>query len=1163
MITNCENLPASKSQAQSPLGVEREQRLLMRMRAQQNSGTPTVRTDRPIPQIQEHELVRPIGAGAYGEVWLAKSVMGTCRAVKVVYRNSFNDSRPYEREFRGIQKFEPLSRSNDNLVDILQIGREDEQGYFYYVMELADDVAGDNSSFEQYIPKTLRSEVQRRGRLPFDECLQLALSLTLALGHLHRQGLIHRDIKPSNIIFIGGVPKLADIGLVTDLQEARSFVGTEGFIPPEGPNSRQADIYSLGKVLYEISMGKDRLDFPEPFTALGQGAEWEDLEELNAVILKACASAPQERYQSAEEMHVDLALLQSGKSVKGKRLLEKNLARARKVAVVVGLIATLAAGGYLFQRQQTRKTAQLAALGDIKNAESALDVGESAFALAQLADVLRRHPDNRVAAQRIFSALAQRNFPQMVTQPLIHESQVVAARFSPDGKKIASASGDLGDYMLHIWDTQSGGEAVPPIRHVDRITSLAFSPDGLKVLTTAGRGASIWDLQTGKLAIPTLNHPNGVRAAAFSPDGLWIGTAGVEGNARIFNSQTGELAYPPLSHVMRGRAIAINSIVFDPNGQIFATGTTDGSVRTFETRSGEQKHIFENAGEVNLLQFSPDGKWLAAAIQGPITNPHWYVQAWRTETGQPLIEPLPHENRLYTLGFSPDSQRIVVATANNVARVWDIAQRKLLFELPHKALVYSASFSPDGSSILTSSVDDTARLWDAANGNVLSEPMLHDDRVIHAEFSPNGQIILTAGWDSAVRLWKVPQNLATVQSFPHPRWVRSAQFDRTGSNILTATTGLISTAKKINSFAQGEQQVILLSDATDGTVHSRLSLARGAEPLIAQFTDLGARALVAEPTDRLRARHATIWNVGKKMRIGAEVFMEDGILCAQFSSDGTKLATGSNGNQSRLWNAEDGTPLGAPMLHHGKINSVRFSPDNRLLLTASDDGTAVLWDTRSGQPAAPALKHQRAVWMAQFNRSGDQVVTASFDHFVRVWSTNGTLIVELKHPTAIIEYAEFSPDGRMIVTASGDSRARLWNAATGRPLKVFQHGQSVISASFSPDGSAIITASLDSTAQLWDAATGLKLADPFRHGDWVLSALFSPDGRFVLTASADDSARIWRVPVLPSDIPAWLPDFAETVAGQRINAQGISERISWEQYSRLRTHLPQTSFPDH
>lgn len=93
------------------------------------------------PVVPDHELLKRIGGGSYGDVWLARSVVGTWRAVKVVFRDRFLDARPYEREFNGIQKFEPLSRSNEGFVDILQIGRNDAGGYFYYVMELADDAA--------------------------------------------------------------------------------------------------------------------------------------------------------------------------------------------------------------------------------------------------------------------------------------------------------------------------------------------------------------------------------------------------------------------------------------------------------------------------------------------------------------------------------------------------------------------------------------------------------------------------------------------------------------------------------------------------------------------------------------------------------------------------------------------------------------------------------------------------------------------------------------------------------------------------------------------------------------------------------------------------------------------------------------------------------------
>src|SRR5215469_9174035 len=89
--------------------------------------------------IPEHELLRPIASGAYGQVWLARNALGIYRAVKIVHRASFEHDRPFEREFAGIKAFEPISRSHEGLVDLLQVGRDEAAGYFYYVMELADD----------------------------------------------------------------------------------------------------------------------------------------------------------------------------------------------------------------------------------------------------------------------------------------------------------------------------------------------------------------------------------------------------------------------------------------------------------------------------------------------------------------------------------------------------------------------------------------------------------------------------------------------------------------------------------------------------------------------------------------------------------------------------------------------------------------------------------------------------------------------------------------------------------------------------------------------------------------------------------------------------------------------------------------------------------------
>ena len=104
-----------------------------------------------------------------------------------------------------------------------------------------------SADLTQYVPATLGVLLQRRGRLPCAEALPLTLALADALAHLHASGLVHRDIKPSNVVFVGGRPKLADIGLVARVAGADTLVGTLGYIPPEGPGSPAADIYSLGR----------------------------------------------------------------------------------------------------------------------------------------------------------------------------------------------------------------------------------------------------------------------------------------------------------------------------------------------------------------------------------------------------------------------------------------------------------------------------------------------------------------------------------------------------------------------------------------------------------------------------------------------------------------------------------------------------------------------------------------------------------------------------------------------------------------------------------------------------------------------------------------------------------------------------------------------------
>jgi serine/threonine protein kinase len=328
--------------------------------------------------VTDYDLLRRIGGGAYGEVWLARSrATGVLRAVKIVWPHTFEDERPYRREFEGIQRFEQISREHPRQLALFHIGRNDAERYFYYVMELADPLENPKPetrnpkqtrnpkseasaaaaasrpsesglpassgtwASDSYAPHTLRADLAN-GRLPAARVLEIGLALSEALVHLHEKGLVHRDVKPSNVIFVNGRPKLADIGLVTNASDQCSIVGTEGYLPPEGPGTPRADIFARGKVLYEAATGLDRREFPKlPEDLRG----WPDAKlvfELNEILLKACATEQGQRYPTAEGMLKELALLQAGKSVRRKRTLQWWRVAGTKAGIALSALSAVA-----------------------------------------------------------------------------------------------------------------------------------------------------------------------------------------------------------------------------------------------------------------------------------------------------------------------------------------------------------------------------------------------------------------------------------------------------------------------------------------------------------------------------------------------------------------------------------------------------------------------------------------------------------------------------------------------------------------------------------------------------------------------------------------------------------------------------------------------------
>ena len=160
--------------------------------------------------------------------------------------------------------------------------------------------------------------------------------------------------------------------------------------------------------------------------------------------------------------------------------------------------------------------------------------------------------------------------------------------------------------------------------------------------------------------------------------------------------------------------------------------------------------------------FSPDGKRIVTASLDTT------ARVWDAESGKPIGEPLEgHEDWVGSAAFSPDGKRIVTASRDKTARVWDAESGKPVGRplRGHEGAVMSAAFSPDGRRIVTASADKTARLWEAATGRPISEPLAgHDGGVWSAAFSPDGRRIVTASFDKTARVWDIPENTQALVS---------------------------------------------------------------------------------------------------------------------------------------------------------------------------------------------------------------------------------------------------------------------------------------------------------------------------------------------------------------------------------------------------------------
>jgi WD40 repeat protein len=194
-----------------------------------------------------------------------------------------------------------------------------------------------------------------------------------------------------------------------------------------------------------------------------------------------------------------------------------------------------------------------------------------------------------------------------------HAGAVYSVAFSPDGKRIVTASRDSRDKTARLWDAETGKPIIELIGHASGVWSAMFSPDGKRIVTaSADRTARLWDAETGKpIGEPLTGHADGVLSAAFSPDGKRIVTASADTTARLWDAETGK----PIGEPLTGHAHSVSSVAFSSDGKRIVTASWDKTARLWDAGTGQQigEPLAGHASFVLSAAFSPDGKRIVTA----------------------------------------------------------------------------------------------------------------------------------------------------------------------------------------------------------------------------------------------------------------------------------------------------------------------------------------------------------------------------------------------------------------------------------------------------------------------------------------------------------------------------------------------------------------------
>ena len=492
-----------------------------------------------------------------------------------------------------------------------------------------------------------------------------------------------------------------------------------------------------------------------------------------------------------------------------------------------------------------------------------------------------------------------------------HEHGVWGVAWSPDGQRIATASGDR---TARIWDAETGSEHAVLHGHHDWIEGVAWSLDSKRVATASYDGtARIWEAETGSELAALRGHEGWVWDVAWSPDGRRIATASGDRTARVWDTETAtELA------TLHGHEHGVRGVAWSPDGQRIATASGDRTARVWEVETGTELAVLRrHENSVADVAWSPDGQRIATASGDRV------VRVWDVEPGVELAVLRSHQEGVRGVAWSPDGQRIATASGDCTARVWDIeTSLELAVMRGHQDRVADVAWSPDGRRIATASADRTARVWDIETSLELAVMCGHQDGVRGVAWSPDGRRIATASRDRTVRVWHLDTRTELAALRSHQDAVRGVAWSPDGQRIATASGDYTVRVWDIET----NLERIVMRGHEDGVWE------------VAWSPD-GQRIATASGDRTVR-----VWDI-KAGRELAVLHGHDADVCAvEWSRDGRRIATASFDRTVRVWDPAHATELAIVGVHQDWVLDVAWSPDGQRIVSGSEDSTARIWD---------------------------------------------------------------------------------------------------------------------------------------------------------------------------------------------------------------------------